>query len=274
MRWTAVGSLVVASLDYLRLASFEFNYANIMADLMSWYPGGWRPGRWLQYKGWKKETYFVGVGEQAAKRHMIISSSGSDSDHLAAFMDGYLSFYCTRIDIQRTIEKPKHAQLRRIQKSTKTNNCTLIESPENHTLYIGSRTSDLFTRLYEKQLDTMWLRLEFELKGARARAAWGGIVHGKTPHNIFSYYLRKSKLPTKVKSWFSEPADDDSFQANREEIVTDARKKLKWLWSLDECMERAMNDHEIGEEVKALVRGWSTYADKLDLDNSSDITVQ
>ena len=254
----------MASLDYLRLASFKFNYAKIISELMKWYPGGWKPGRWLQYKGWRKESYFAGVGEQAGRRHMVISASGSESNTLAQFMDGYLSFYCTRMDIQRTIEKPKHAQLRRIRTATKSENTTLIQSRENDTLYIGSRGSDLYTRLYEKPLDTMYLRLEFELKGARARAAWGAIVHGKVPAQIFSHYLLKSKLPGKVKSWFAEPGDDDSLDVDRLFVVHSAKKKLKWLQSLDDSVEKAMADHEIGEEVKTLVRSWATVADKLD----------
>ena len=254
----------MASLDYLRLASFKFNYATIISELMNWYPGDWKPGRWLQYKGWRKESYFVGVGEQAGKRHMVISASGSESNRLTRFMDGHHSFYCTRMDIQRTIEKPKHAQLRRIRNATESKHTTLIQSRENDTLYIGSRGSDLYTRLYEKPLDTMYLRLEFELKGARARAAWGAIVHGKVPAQIFSHYLLKSKLPNKVKLWFTEPDDDDSFDVDRLIVIHAAKKKLKWLQSLDSSIEKAMTDHEIGEEVKTLVRTWATVADKFD----------
>lgn len=254
----------MASLDYLRLASFKFNYATIISELMNWYPGGWKPGRWLQYKGWRKESYFVGVGEQAGKRHMVISASGTESNRLAHFMDGYLDFYCTRIDVQRTIEKPRHAHLRRVRTATKSENTTLIESKDNNTLYVGSRGSDLYTRLYEKPLETMYLRLEFELKGARSQAAWAAIVHGKVPAQIFSHYLAKSKLPGKVKSWFSEPGDDNSFEVDRLIVIHSAKKKLRWLRSLDDSIERAMADHEIGEEVKTLVRSWAIVADRLD----------
>lgn len=254
----------MASLDYLRLASFEFNYPSLVAGILKWHPGGWKPGRWLQYKGWKKESYFVGVGEQDGQRHMIVSASGMESNRLAAFMDGYLAFYCTRIDVQRTIKRPKNTSLRRIRKATKTENCTLIQSKENDTLYIGSRASSCFTRLYEKPLGEMYLRLEFELKSKRARAAWSAMVHGKTPSNIFSHYLKKSKIPETVKEWFAEVGDDDTFEADNEAVLHSAKKKLKWLRSLDSSMERAMANHEIGEEVKQLVRSWAKHATYLD----------
>ena len=67
-----------------------------------------------------------------------------------------------------------------------------------------------------------------------------------------------------MKSWFAEPGDDDSLDVDRLFVVHSAKKKLKWLQSLDDSVEKAMADHEIGEEVKTLVRSWATVADKLD----------
>lgn len=260
----------MARLDYLRLASFDFNYSKMIASFMYDWAGDWQPSRWLQYKGWSCEGVFVGVGEQSKSRHMIISASGSESVGLSAWMLKYRSFYCTRMDLQRTIIKPKHAQLRRIRQRTNTANTTLIESRENDTLYIGSRTSDLFTRLYEKDLDVMYLRLEFELKGSRSRAAWAGMMHGRTPSEIYSYYLKKSSLPCKVKSWFRELDDSNAFKADREIVLQTAKKKLKWLRSLDESIEKAMANHEIGEQVKTLVRSWAAAASTLD-ENGKDL---
>jgi hypothetical protein len=231
---------------------------------MKEWPGNWKHGQWLQYKGWKRGSLFFGVGEQKDKRHLIISSSGSESNGLAGFVKHWKGLYCTRIDVQRTIERPKHMSLRRIRKATGKANTTIIQSPDNDTLYIGSRTSDIFTRLYEKPLDTMYLRLEFELKGKRARAAWQAISHGKTPSHIFSHYLDASALPDTVGRWFAKPDDDLTFAADKAQVVLDASKKLAWIWSLDQAMERAMNDHEIGVQVREIVRMWNEIADRLD----------
>ena len=254
----------MASLDYLRLASYDFNYAKLIAEFMNGWSEQWKRSKWLQYDGWKLGKLFVGVGEQTHRRHMIMSISGSETHKLAEWMRDELSFYATRMDVQRTIEKPKHAELRRIRKSTKSKNTTLIESPENDTLYIGSRTSDCYTRLYEKPLDSMYLRLEFELKGKRARSGWGALVHGKTPSDIFSHYLDKSHLPNTVKSWFSEPEDDLTVEFDTEEATHSARKKLAWLRSLDDSINQAMACHEIGDQARGLIRMWCQEADRLD----------
>ena len=149
----------MASLDYLRLAGFDVFYATTTAAFMKQWPGGWKPSRWLQYKGWRREELFFGIGEQAGKRHFVTSASGVGSIDLAEFTRSWQGLYCTRIDVQRTIVRPKHAELRRIRTATRSENTTLIQSKENDTLYVGSRASDVFTRLYEKQLDTMWLLL-------------------------------------------------------------------------------------------------------------------
>jgi len=254
----------VASLDYLRLASYDFFYSSAIASFMKHWPGGWEHSRWLQYKGWRRGEIFVGVGEQGKRRHFLTSASGTTSNELHDFLASWAGLYCTRIDVQRTIEKPKHASLRRIRKSTKTHNTTLIESSENDTLYIGARTSDLFTRLYEKPLDTMYLRLEFELKGKRARTGWGALAHGKTPSDIFTHYLGKSHLPNTVKAWFSEPGDDRSVEFETEQVTHSAKKKLAWLRSLDASVNQAMACHEIGTEARNLIHMWAQEADRLD----------
>ncbi len=254
----------MASLDYLRLASYTFFYSSVIAKFMNEWPGKMKPGRWLQYKGWKTESLFVGVADQEAKRHLVISCSGAASNDLADFVKDWKGMYCTRIDVQRTIEKPKHSSLRRIRKATQTENTTLVQSKDNDTLYVGSRTSDCYTRLYEKPLDETYLRLEFELKGKRARSAWLAMAHGKTASTIFVHYLNKSKLPTRVKEWYTETADKNEDDFEMANVIHSARKKLRWLRSLDACMEKAMNDHEIGEEVRELVQSWASFAGKLD----------
>ena len=96
----------MASLDYLRLASYDFNYAKLIAEFMNGWSEQWKRSKWLQYDGWKLGKLFVGVGEQTHRRHMIMSISGSETHKLAEWMHDELSFYATRLDVQRTIEKP------------------------------------------------------------------------------------------------------------------------------------------------------------------------
>lgn len=259
-------------IDYLRLASWEFNaYVELMPFLMETWPNDWQRGKWLQYVGWRKEGVFVGRGVQGNKAHTVLNISGAQAqvwhtDFLR--LDGW---YCTRIDLQRTIVTPLASDetLALIRDDCDTKKTTLIESEENDTLYLGSRTSDKFTRLYEKILDATYLRLEFELKGYRSRACWDAIRSGETTDKIFCFYLEGSKLPERIKFDYNKPGDTATDLAMRLEIEKDERKSLKWIISLDKSMAKNMASHGIGEQVKIIIRSWAKYADYLDKDEKA-----
>lgn len=255
----------MAALDYVRLATWETeDYPKVMARLMRSWENGWQRGQWLQYKGWKKEALFIGVGEQKQKRHAVLSVSGSLSERLLPSLKSLKGWYCTRLDLQETIQEPDYIRLAEIRDECTTKNTTLIESLDNDTLYLGSRTSEIFTRLYEKPLDTMMLRLEFELKGGRARMAWLAMLEGETADMIFGYYMEDSKLPEDVLALFATVGVESTKKTMQAIHLHEIGKTLKWIQSLDSSMEKNMNNHEIGEQVKTLVRSWAAYADKLD----------
>lgn len=256
-------------IDYLRLASWEYNaYVEMMPFLMESWPKQWTRGKWLQYVGWRKEGIFVGRGMQGNKAHTIINISGALSQNW------YLNFltldgwYCTRIDLQRTIETPlsDDENLSVIRDDCDTPKTTLIESEENDTLYLGSRTADKFTRLYEKILDKTYLRLEFELKGFRSRATWDALRAGETADSIFVFYLERSKLPERIRFEYGNHGEKATDKVMRLQIEHDDQKKLKWLQSLDDSMGVNMASHAIGEQVKMIVRAWAKFADYLDRD--------
>jgi hypothetical protein len=235
-----------------------------MARLMRSWENGWERGKWLQYKGWRKEGLFIGIGEQNEKRHAVLCVSGGLSQRLLPSLKSLDGWYCTRLDLQETIEEPDYIRLAEIRDECTTKNTTLIESLDNDTLYLGSRTSEIFTRLYEKPLDRMMLRLEFELKGGRAKMAWRAMLEGETADMVFSYYMEASKLPEDVLRLFATVGIERCQQIMRDIALHDIGKTLKWIESLDASMEKYMNNHEIGEQVKTLVRAWAAYADKLD----------
>lgn len=167
-------------------------------------------------------------------------------------------FYCTRLDIQMTIEKSGWVDLGKLHKSLGRKRTTLISSEHNDTLYFGSRESDKFARLYEKPLgDKMYLRMEFELKGKMASGAWDAILAGETVGGIYKRLLMQSILPNKFMQMFENADDDATELALRTEIEHDNQKTLKWIMSLDAAMRRHMNNHEIGDEVIKIVRSWA-----------------
>lgn len=254
-------------IDYLRLASWKFNaYLDTITFLMEDWPGSWDRGKWLQYTGWRKDALFIGRGEQNHKIHTIVNISGALSQKWFKHFASWDVWYCTRMDLQRTIKSPlaKDEKLALIRDDCATENTTLIESKENDTLYLGSRTSDKFTRLYEKILDETYLRLEFELKGFRSRAAWDALIAGDTNDKIFMFYLEREKLPERIKFEYRKDGDMATDKVMKLEIENDEAKTLKWVLSLDDSMAKNMASHGIGEQVKTIVRSWAKHAEYLD----------
>ncbi|GAG99393.1 unnamed protein product, partial [marine sediment metagenome] len=235
-----------------------------LAKIMEAWKGGWKQSKWLQYSGWRKDEFFIGIGEQKGKSHTIAGASGHLSQRMFKSLKDRLSWYATRIDVQVTIYCPDDLKLSDVRDRCKTKNTTLIESQFNDTLYLGSRESEVFTRLYEKPIIDKYLRLEFELKGGRARTAWDALCKGETVEDVFLYYLRKSKLPDDIAQMFESYDKDATTEIMRDIQLHDNVKVLKWIESLDESMEKHMANHQIGESVKTIVRAWAKFADKLD----------
>lgn len=256
-------------IDYLRLASWEFNaYVELMPFLMESWPKNWGRGKWLQYLGWRKEGLFIGRGMQGNKAHTILNISGHLSQEWYKHFLRLDGWYCTRIDIQRTIKSPLSSDesLSLIRDDCNTKKLTLIESEENDTLYLGSRTADKFTRLYEKILDQTYLRLEFELKGFRSRATWDALKQNESTDKIFCFYLERSALPERIKFEYDKIGEKATEKVMRLQIEKDEKKTLDWIISLDNSMAKNLASHAIGEQVKVIVRAWARYADNLDKD--------
>jgi hypothetical protein len=255
-----------AHLDYLRLATWNTTaYALLASEIMQVWSWDYQPGKWLQYSGHRARQFFMGSGEQQGRRHHVISASGSLAERMRKSLMLFDGLYCTRIDLQMTIEEPTWVDLGQLHKSLGKKMTTLISSEDNDTLYFGSRESDKFARLYEKPLgDRMYLRMEFELKGKMSSGAWMAILGGETVGNVYKRLLMKSILPVKFQALFDNADDTATDRALRAEIDHDNAKTLKWIMSLDGAMRRHMNNHEIGDQVIEIVRSWAMATKEID----------
>lgn len=243
----------------------------MQAFLLQNIDGKWEQSRWLQYKGWKNKSVFVGQGEQNGERHCVVNVSGYMADETYEKVIKCEVYYCTRMDVQITIRQPECVHLDEVYARVKNHTkASLIQSDENDTLYLGARESAIFTRLYEKSLGTKYLRLEFEIKGGRARAAWRAIRAGATSDNVFSHYLKSVKLPSDIKELFQLAEDGETDYAMTAEILKDDQKTLKWLQSIDGAFMKALANHNIGEEVQVILQGWVAYAENLDMMKGTD----
>lgn len=262
---------MTVNLDYIRLATWDSTgYTGLAARLMHSWAGDWKHAKWLQYKGWRKEEVFIGRGNQQDKVHCVLQASGSASQRLLNGLKKLDGWYCTRIDLQSTIVHPGDMPLRHVRDRIDKPNLTLIESQQNDTLYLGSRGSSFYMRLYEKPLEQKYLRLEFELKAERARACWIAIVQGEPLSRIYKYYLDRTGLPLDVMKLFSDPETDATAESMRAEIASNNAKKLRWLLSLDAAVMEALANHEIGTSARELIKAWCKHADHLDKLDISD----
>ncbi len=256
-----------SALDFLRIATWDITeHANLLSELLQGGTGKWEHSKWLQYHGWKRETFFLGTGYQDKRRHSIVNISGYQADRNFSNLLLLDTYYATRIDIQITIPRPDDIVLSSIYNQLKRDGikASIIQSELNDTLYVGARTSPVFTRLYEKPLDKMYLRLEFEFKAKVARGIWLALQAKNTIDEVFQHYLKKCKLPDHVKAHYFEVQDGETAFAIRKEIAQTDKMKLSWLQSCDASVRQALYNHNIGHEVQTLVMSWANEAANVD----------
>jgi hypothetical protein len=256
------GHSFAPAIDWLTIASYQFTpYTEMAASLRRFLPHGWKRSRWLQYDGWHNpDGIFHGHALQSNdKEHYIVKISGALAHEWLHDMlgdpDGWQMlqhWYATRLDIQVTKPVPDWWLIRNLHDNymAQGRNVSIIQSATGSTLYLGARTSDRFVRFYEKQLETMYLRLEFELKGRFSRHGFIGLLDGTiTVADLFAGHLAALRLPEEQGDYyFPDDAKDISFPKHIRMIDNDAR--LKWLLSLQGKFAQMANDHDIGERVR------------------------
>jgi len=265
----------VALVDYVRLATFDtIQFYNLTAAIERKFTG-WHPQKHLQYKGRQsKEGVFHGLGDQNGRAHGIIQVSGLQAQIFLVWLFGlgkerFSSFYCTRIDIQVTKQRP-HKEWRIGAYKRSQGGMSLIQSDTGITLYIGSRSSDSFWRLYDKTKDL--LRVEVELKGKLAKRSWVALVQGEAITGIWNRHLLKSKVPSAYTSTYQQPVDPATLPLEEEVIHEDLEGKLNWLKQLDGMIWKLLNDHDLHERTATIINRWAEYVQKID--EKPDDTVQ
>ena len=251
-------------LDYLRLATWDTaKYAFLLGKLYR--NDSFQPAKWLQYRGKRSVDgrIFHGMGSQGRgeneRRHAIVEFSGSESHAWRKECRSWESFYATRLDVQVTIEEPpEHLAMALYEKvHRKTKN--IIISPTVCTVYLGSRRSDLFTRIYEKDVNNRrYLRCEFELKGKYSRNAWRSYCEGATTvAQIFVTCHQRAKIPSPWREWFTVEGDAYPTLLQGEQSV-DLRAKLAYLHDTETALERMFMAHETRGAVIGMIERLET----------------
>lgn len=263
-----------AQCDWLTLASYRFKaYTDAAAYLRKTYDMKWKPAKWLQYDGFQTAGIFYGKAIQShGKEHYIIKGSGiiAWDLHKKIMAQPFAeNWYATRIDIERTILKPKWWKPRKLYDELKAAGIvtSLIESTTGSTVYVGSRSSGRFVRLYEKELMTLkHVRLEIELKQGHSRRAWEIMLDGGTLRSLYAAHLLKVKLPGYVVDTYM-PDDREELDLTLAQREDDNDKKLKWLKSLIPTFEKMCLDHSMRIETRSIFYSLLVNTGDSDYDN-------
>lgn len=248
-----------AYLDYLRLATWDtVAYTDALARLYS--NDTFKPHKWLQYRGKRSDDgqIFHGLGSQGkgdlARRHAVIQFSGASAHQWRREACKWDNFYCTRIDVQVTIEEPEEHDAESLYGKVNRKSKRIIKQPGASTVYLGARTSPMFTRIYEKHVNgERFLRCEFELKQTYARKAWEAYKSGDTSTaEMFATLHERAKIPAPWGEWFRIGADVH-FELLQGQEEQDLHNKLIWLKDTETALERALNQHSTKGAVAAMI---------------------
>jgi len=266
----------IVTIDYIRLATFNFqHYLELEKRIRQKYVG-WRKSRWLQYSMQRsQDSVSYGIAEQDRKPHAVFEASGAQAHMFFHWLkrlpvEYTESLYATRIDLQCT--KLAHDDLDYIETHKRLRKPKqLILGDDGNTLYIGNRQSDSYWRLYDKS--DLHVRLEVELKGKQAKAAFRALLAGKQPSSVFDAKLKKSRVPKYLADYYANGSDALDL-ADFNDHLDDMQKKLQWLSTLDQLVYKLLNDHDVGERARLLINRWSEYGQNVDKDGIASYTNQ
>ena len=217
-------------------------------------------GQFLQYKGDRYNNIFHGQAEQRGRTHYLIQISGADADeHTMTLCESGMRF--TRVDVQITCHRPNWYSARELADSLthgawprQRRKIVLIENGGDDTVYIGSRKSDKYIRIYVKDAD--YIRFEVELKGERARAA--AAQYRDAGENALGGILAHEVriLPqTAIGDVFERACEQyKSLAVSVPYVEASKIRQMQWLASILPAIEKMANDHDYGNRV----RGWLT----------------
>jgi hypothetical protein len=274
--------LNVARCDYLTLTTFEeHDWQLNLADL---YPlefgkdvkkGG--------YSGKEWDGLFFGYGSQKGRKHYLLTTFGEDAETILHRTSSSTA-RCTRIDLQVTIRIPEYFDSRNLYdklqaKDTKWNGRRLKPTLRQSgggldTVYIGSRTSQRFVRIYvkpDKNDQPAYLRYEVEFKGKLADQVRRLIVSRETfARNILHGEL--NRLPIYVSRTLGrirETLHGERYTVKPETVYIEG-STIAWLQdSVSPAVVRLLHSHQDGIVMRKLLRQWVQYA--LDLNGYTDM---
>lgn len=267
-----------AAVDYLTVTFWDPSKFKEFSDLVigDVDPEKCSAAKMMWYQGvrcnWENGSAFFGEGENNERMHHIAQISGAVSDHVAFALSHQDGDYwnTSRIDLQITIPLPEWYKSRGLTETLRgdewpgrSRNITLIDGGGDDTVYIGSRHSDRYIRVYVKEVE--WLRFEVEYKGHLARKVWERYSRVPTlaaAGILVSELARLPRHPILVE--FAESLR----HANRIDVATAKPTKTPsktFLWFRKQvlpALTRLLNDHDFGDKTRAILDSLLKERDK------------
>ena len=220
-----------------------------------------RDSKFMQYKGFLIGGVFFGSALQDGEYHYIVRASG-DVSHDFCRAVRLTGWKITRIDVQLTVDMPKvynslavMEQLEDAEWKGRKPSITLhANSNGMDTVYIGSRQSESFVRMYVKDdaEGYRYLRYEMEFKGEKAMYVWAEFM--KDP-SVLSRFIKASLhgLPDGV--WGVEMFRTRLARVESHKVkgryVRPSGRTLGWLEiQVAPAVRKASKDHEVGQSIR------------------------
>jgi hypothetical protein len=254
--------------DWLSLTTFETKQADAIRYLF--WDDNYTDTKRMQYKGVDLGNIFLGAATQNGKPHYLFQASGERADE--AFTQykrnfGPYDWNVTRIDLQVTIPVPPHYDSRQFYDDMtawdghgKPRKAAIVQSGDGlDTVYIGSRQSDRFTRVYVKPLDSglRALRFEVEYKGDHAHRVANDCREFDAISGILGYEINSlPKQENNVLRAFLRVLGTPAFRPTIRAVASE-NSSLDWLrQQVTPTLERLSNSHEHGQLTKKLIESW------------------
>lgn len=271
------------AIDWLTLTTYDAKVQRDMAMMISKLRPKWRDNsidsKVKQYEGWRGEGYFVGAGRQKEKDHFMFRFSGDLSDAVT-WQSPRLPIDCTRLDCQLTLPLPTPIEqtykayvslVDSVDKSEKARgqrerNVDAIVSPDGFcSLYVGSRESERFYRLYVKESGgEYFLRFEVEYKGKESMAGRIWRDTAREPERLVIWLkgeidtLPDHQLTTIFKDALSG-VPGEIMKQGRERA--DPQKTLEWLKrQVSPAIKRLIGNEDTRDAAIILLMDWLKFA--------------
>lgn len=256
--------------DYLTLTGFGVinELATVFYDAVGLAP---KETRQMQYRGHAVDGLFFGTARQRDNVHAMLRASGERADDMF-WRTRDIDANCTRIDLQVTIDCPADYDVRELYDVLneaprwtwvgKVPNLSFIQSGDGcDTLYIGSRSSRRFIRIYIKpdaNGDPKYLRFELESKGARANAVRDAI--GRDPGALKRVLADElERLPDRTNPALAAFMDvvGPMTQGITEKRVEGQNDTFDWLETqVEPAVIRLLHSHEHSDRMLTILERW------------------